>query len=148
MLYAGADYLTPPYARESSWESLCMFDKGEWHSSSTGLHTSRAAGFHLKSKRPDHPWMHSHLSTMVTFHSIPQTLLQGWKYHRLYQARESHVATLWLPRHRCVLSRDCNVPVKFYLTAAVPSFPCFINCVLQAGPVPCSLDLFLFLCFW
>lgn len=80
--------------------------------------------------------------------SILHALRQGWKSHGLYRPREPRAAALGLPPQRRILPRDRNAPVRFYQTTAVPSYPCFVNCVFQAAPTPCGLDPFLFLCSW
>lgn len=73
-----------------------MFGQGAWHSSSTGLHTARAACLHLKSRRPDFPQPCCLDAFMPDYHGhLPSTAIhtQGWKSRQLYQT--SHMWLLW-----------------------------------------------------
>lgn len=151
MLCAGA-YLTHSYARESSWESLCMFDKGEWHSSLDRIAHSQGS---LISPEEQETWfslallpgrIHACPPWSPSSRSILHTPLRGWKSHRLFQASKQHVAALWLQWQRRVLPRDCSVPVRFYQSTAVPSYSWFIHCISQAAATPCGPGPFLFLC--
>lgn len=77
-----AAYITHSYARESSWESLCVFGQGEWHSSLDWIAQSQGS---LLSPQEQKSWfslaclpgcIHPCLPWPPSFCSKPHT---GWE---------------------------------------------------------------------
>lgn len=105
---------------------------------SIGLYTTRAACFHLKSRRPDFPWPCC-LDTVMSAHhghllSTPSCSLCCRIGHLISFIKQvSHMHCPATPTTRCALPRNCNMPARFYQTIAVPSFPCFSKAVLGSS---------------
>lgn len=108
-------------ARESIWEFLCTFDKGEWHSSLDWISYSQGSFLLPEGQEtrfsmaflPGH--IHSCPPPSHFFCSVPYALLQESK-------AIGFTVCVTLTTGVCPY-QECKVHVKFYQSTAVPSYP-------------------------
>lgn len=138
-----AAYLMQSDARESIWEFLCTFDKGEWHSSLDWISYSQRSFLLPEGQEtrfsiaflPRH--IHSCPPPSHFFCSVPYALLQESK---------SISSIVCVTHHRCVSLPGMQSACEILPEHSCTILPCFISCIFQEAPVPCDLYPFLFLC--